>query len=308
MAAPLRAIGVFHAVARLASISKAAGELGVTPSAVSQQIQTLEVALGTTLIVKTGRRIKLTEVGERYFNAIAGSLEEVLEATERLRGYRAMTILTVRATPTFSTKWLLPRLANFIDAHPEIEVRIDGTSEPTDFSREDVDIEVRHGRGEWRGLFVEPVATESFLPVCAPSHAAAASLDPNALAQYRLIHSVKSQVQWPMWFSEAGVSAERGWRRLLFDRSHMAIDAAAAGMGIALEGTLMMGRELRDKTVICPVRAPPAIKRVTQWIVCPHDHLRHAKVRSFIDWLHVERDLWRRETDEAMRLLYPDSA
>src|SRR5690349_17253636 len=125
MGVPLRAIGVFHAVARAASISRAASELGVTPSAVSQQIHALEILLGTTLLVKAGRRIKLTEAGERFFEMIAEEVEHIVEATERIRGYHAVTVLTVRATPTLATKWLLPRLSSFVDTHPHFEVRLD---------------------------------------------------------------------------------------------------------------------------------------------------------------------------------------
>ena len=292
MLVPLRAIGVFHAVARLASISKAAAELGVTPSAVSQQIHALETALGSVLLVKSGRRIKLSEAGERYFEMVAGDIEHIAEATDRIRGYHSVTALTVRASPSLSTKWLLPRLASFADANPQLELRLDGTNEPTDFSREDVDIEIRHGEGHWPGLYVEGLAQERFLPVCAPDHARAASIPVASLTEHRLIHSVKSQVQWPAWLKSVGVRTDLRWRRLLFDRSHMAIDAAAAGMGIALESNLMMWRELRDGRLVCPVIDPPAVTLVTQWIVCPHDHLRHSKVRAFVDWVHKERDAW----------------
>jgi LysR family transcriptional regulator, glycine cleavage system transcriptional activator len=186
----------------------------------------------------------------------------------------------------------LPRLASFVDAYPRYEVRLDGTNEPTDFAREGVDVEIRHGEGKWPGLFVEGVAEEHFFPVCAPSYAAPASLRASDLIGHRLIHSVKSQVQWPAWFKAQGIKAERGWRRLLFDRSHMAIDAAAAGMGIALESNLMMWREWRDGTLICPLIDPPPVTLVTQWIVCPNDHLRHSKVRAFVDWVRKERDAW----------------
>ena len=72
----------------------------------------------------------------------------------------------------------------------------------------------------------------------------------------------------------------------------MAIDAAADGLGLALESTLMMWRELRDGTLVCPVRQPPAVALTTQWIVCPTDHLRRAKVRQFVDWLRDERQAW----------------
>lgn len=300
MSLPLRSIGIFHATARLGSVAKAAAELGVTPSAVSQQIHSLEALLGASLLVKVGRRIKLTEAGERYFNSIAGGLEQIVEATDRIRGYRAVTVLTIRATPTLSSKWLLPRLMSFVEAHPHIDVRLDGTSEPTDFAREDVDVEIRHGTGNWPGLFVEGIAEERFLPVCARGYAEPESIEAATLTKHRLIHSVKSQVQWPTWFKAVGVSTERRWRRVLFDRSHMAIDAASSGMGVALESDLMMWRELRDGVLVCPVISPPNLRLVTQWLVCPHEHLRHFKVKAFLDWIRVQRDAWAdsREIDQ----------
>ena len=290
MQLPTRAIWVFHAAAKAGSISRAAEELGVTPSAVSQQIQALETQLGLSLTNKVGRRIVLTEAGERYFATITDEIGRITEATSEIRGYRSVTALTVRATPTLSNKWLLPRLASFLDHHPHLEIRIDGTNEPTDFSRELVDVEIRHGDGRWPGLFVEAMAEEEFIPVCAPDLADAGSLAPGDLTAFRLIHSVKSQAQWSRWFALAGLAPSERWRRVLFDRSHMAIDAAANGMGIALESRMMMERELSSGKLICPVAAPPALRIVTQWIVCPRDHLRHKKVRQFLDWLRIERD------------------
>ena len=176
MQLPMRAICVFHAAAKAGSVSKAAAELNVTPSAVTQQIQLLEVQLGTSLMVKVGRRIALTEAGERYFTSIRDQVERITEATEQIRGFRSLMALNVRATPTLSNKWLLPRLASLIDLHPDLEVRLDGTNEPTDFDRESVDVEIRHGDGRWPGLFVEGLAEEEFWPVCAPSYASAGSL------------------------------------------------------------------------------------------------------------------------------------
>lgn len=289
---PLRAIAVFHAAARAGSVSRAAQELGVTPSAVSQQIAALEVHLGTSLMVRAGRRVMLTEAGERYFEMIAENIDRISEATRNVRGHSSSRSLIVRATPSLSAKWLLPRLGRFLDANPDLDLRIDATSEPTDFSRESIDIEIRHGEGNWPGLFVESIAEERFLPVCAPALCAPATLDPSDLPRYRLIHSVKSQVQWERWFAIAGVAAAATWRRVLFDRSHMAIDAAANGIGIALESDLMMWRELRDGILVCPLRHPPPASRATQWLVCPHDRLRRRRVRAFLDWVRAERDLW----------------
>ena len=110
---PLRAITVFHAAARAGSVSRSGPELGVTPSAVSQQIASLEVQLGTSLMVKTGRRVVLTEAGERYFEMIAENIDRIADATQNVRGYLSSKSLIVRATPSLSTKWLLPRLGRF---------------------------------------------------------------------------------------------------------------------------------------------------------------------------------------------------
>lgn len=289
MQLPLRAIYVFHAAAKAGSISKAAIELNVTPSAVSQQIQQLEVQLGTSLVVKAGRHIALTETGERYFTSIGEQMDQIATATDEIRGFRSVMTLNVRATPTLSHKWLLPRLASLIDACPDMEIRLDGTNEPTDFERESVDVEIRHGDGAWPGLYVEGFAEERFLPVCAPAYAAAESLTPNDLFGYRLIHSVKAQAQWPRWFAIAGATTGQRWKKVSFDRSHMAIEAAAGGLGIALESTLMMERELSEGVLVLPVRNAPEIRLTTQWIVCPRANLRKRKVRLFLDWLQRER-------------------
>lgn len=290
MQIPFRSIVVFHAVARAGSVSRAAEELRVTPSAVSQQIQALELHLGTALTLKIGRNITLTEAGERYFQMVGREIEHITDVTHHVRGFRSAMTLTVRAAPSVAAKWLLPRLHTFVDANPDIELRLDGTNETTDFGTENVDIQIRHGDGIWPGLFVESLGKERFFPLSAPTMQPAASLMAGALPEHRLIHSVKSQMQWPRWFAEAGVEPEQRWRRVLFDRSHTAIDAAVAGIGIALESELLAWRELRDGTLVCPVIDPPAIALATQWIVCPHSHLRHRKTRAFLDWVRRERD------------------
>ncbi len=292
MTIPFKAIGVFHIAAREGSITRAAVSLGVTPSAVSQQIHALEVHLGAALMTKVGRRIQLTEAGERYFETISGELERVTEATNRIRGYNAVTLLTVRTPPSLSTKWLLPLLPSFLDTYPELEVRIDASNEPTDFNRDGVDVEIRHGEGRWSGLFVEPLIEEHYRPLCAPTLISAGSIGADRLVNYRLIHSVKAQASWNHWLAAAGVELGVRWRRVLFDRSHMAVDAAVNGLGVALESDVTTWQEVRDGTLVCPVRNPPAVSIPTQWIVCPHDHLRHKKVRLFIDWVRAEREQW----------------
>jgi LysR family glycine cleavage system transcriptional activator len=293
MTLPLRAIAVFHSVARAGSVSRAAAALNVTPSAVTQQIQGLEAYLGTSLTSKAGRRVVLTESGERYYEMIGEEFERIAEATQFIRGHRSVATLTFRASPSLAAKWLLPRLPSFLADHSDIEVHLDGTTEATDFAREAVDLDIRHGDGRWPGLFVEGFAEERFLPMCAPDYCPAESLLPHEVLRYRLIHSVKSQVQWKEWFALAHAMHPVRWSRIMFDRTHMSVDAATRGLGIALESNLMMWQEISEGRLTCPVRQPPAVIRTTQWIVCPHERLRQRKIRVFLDWLRAARQSWR---------------
>jgi len=296
MIIPFRAISVFHAVAELGSITRAAASLSVTPSAISQQLHALELQLGVSLTVRSGRSVMLTEAGERYHQMIGGAVGQIGDATRAIRGQRSVTTLTIRSSPSFATKWLLPRLGSFLQAFPSLEVRVDGTSEQTNFLTENIDLDIRHGQGNWPGLFTEAVAQERFIPACTPALAAPESLDAGDLPAHRLIHSVKSQVQWPAWFAAAAHNPVKRWSRVLFDRTHMAIDAAVNGMGIALESDLMTWQELREGTLICPVRDPPKVVLATQWIVCPTGHLRQRKVTNFLDWLRAEVSAWHLDT------------
>lgn len=298
---PFRSIAVFYHVARTQSVTAASEYLHVTPSAVSQQLRSLEEQIGTTLIVRSGRTVRLTEAGERYFELIAEDIEHIIKVTDQLRGTQAPTRLTIRATPTIATKWLLPRLDDFLTRFPGLEVRIDGSNEPTDFSRERVDIEIRHGTGRWTGLNVQPLVSERFLPVCSPSLAEAGSLCAADIIDYRLIHSVKAQIQWRTWFNRAGIKDEGFLRNLYFDRSHMSVDAAALGMGIALESNLMMSEEVLCGRLVIPVRNPPAMEICTQWLVCPHQNLRLPHVRHFIDWISEAASQWHQEQSKLFR-------
>ena len=292
---PFRSISVFYHVAALNSVSAAAEHLNVTASAVSQQVRVLEEQLGMTLVAKVGRKVKLTEDGERYFDLISQHVEEIIRSTEIVRGNKTTTLLTIRATPTVSTKWILPRLPRFFEANPDIDLRLDGSNEPTDFNRDLVDVEIRHGAGRWPGLHVEELVEERFLPVCAPSLAREKSLNAADLLQHRLIHSVKAQVQWKSWFAHQGIANDVPMKRLYFDRSHMVVDAAVLGMGIALESNLMMEQELKDGRLVVAVAQPPAMRISTQWIVCPYTHLRRDRVQRFLEWIKREAQVWYNE-------------
>lgn len=293
---PFRAISVFYQVATLNSVAAAAEHLGVTPSAVTQQLRALEQQIGTSLVTKVGRKIRLTEAGERYFEMIAEQVEGIIASTLLIQGNKTSTLLTIRATPTISTKWLLPRLPAFLEDNPDIDIRLDGTNEPTDFARDLVDVEIRHGTGKWTGLHIEPLVEEQFVPVCGPELAGPASLGVEDMHRFRLIHSVKAQVQWNTLFQKAGLGVQGVMKRLYFDRSHMAVDAAVLGLGVALESTLMMERELKSGQLVVPLRDVPILRVTTQWLVCPHANLRRRRVKRFLDWVRDQAKDWQKTT------------
>lgn len=299
---PFRAIAVFYHVARLNSIVGAAAQLNVTPSAVSQQLKALEEQIGTTLITRRGRNVGLTEAGERYFEMISDKVEGIMRATDAMQGRQQQATLIIRATPTISSKWLLPRLTRFMERMPETNLRIDGSNEPVDFTRDNVDLEIRHGLGGWPGLYTEPLIDERFVPVCAPALAAAASLPGADVLRLPRIRSVKAQVQWQAWAEAQGLGTVTE-ARLSFDRSHMAIDAACLGYGVALESELMIEAELTAGRLVVPVAQTPLLQVATQWLVCPRSNLRRHRVIRLIEWLREEAAEWK-QTSPANNLEY----
>ncbi len=287
MTPPFRAINAFYATARSGSMLQAAEDLGVTPSAVSQQIQILEAHIGSRLFNRTGRRVVLNEAGERYFDMIRDEVERILGATQQMRGHNSYTMLNARIAPTFATKWVVPRLPAFIEANPDIELRLDATNEPPDFGRENIDLEVRHGAGGWRGLYVESLLEERMEVLCAPELAAPGSLEVSDLQSHCLLHSVKNVVQWSQWFDQQGVQLQKPMRRLLFDRAHNSIDMASSGVGIALESHLTAAREMDEGRLVRPLRSSVPMTQRSLWLVCPHSHLNRRKVQRFVEWLRA---------------------
>src|SRR5512134_2381718 len=148
----LNGIRAFEAAARHMSFAKAAEELGVTPAAVSQQIKTLEDYLGVALFKRTKRALFLTDTAQTILPAAREGFDLLASALARARASAARDRLVVSVTPSLAAKWLMPRLERFIAQHPQVDIRIDTNSRLVDFAREDVDLAVRYGAGDWPGL------------------------------------------------------------------------------------------------------------------------------------------------------------
>src|SRR3989454_5682728 len=157
---PLNALKAFEAAARHGSFTRAAEELCVTQGAVSHQVKALEAELGVKLFNRERQGLLITGAGKEYLAVVRDALDRIAVGTDRLMQRQSAGVLTVSTSPDFAAKWLVHRLARFSEAHPGIDLRISATMHHVDFAREDVDVAVRHGDGQWPGLDATRLCSE----------------------------------------------------------------------------------------------------------------------------------------------------
>lgn len=250
MKLPLSQIRAFEAAARNGSFRAAAAELYVSPSAISHAVQKLEEALGTSLFDRHGRSIRLNTTGSSLVRHVEAAFDEIRTGVE-LVSQRRPRLLRVHCAPSFAAKWLLPHLNNFLGRHPDIELRVASSAETVDLERDEFDIDIRYGSDPTRGVVSIPLAIETVMPLCSPRLAAAIAAPANLLS-LPLIQSEAKSVGWSDWFAANGVT-EAATFGLRFDRSFLAVAAAASGLGVALESDLLGAAELRSGVLVAPL-------------------------------------------------------
>jgi LysR family glycine cleavage system transcriptional activator len=292
---PLRALQAFEAAARLGSVTRAAAELGVTPSAISHQIAQLEDHVGVPLFHRTGRRVAVNDAGWAYLQQIESVFDRVEEATRRVLGSAGADVLTIHCQPSFAPAWLLPRLPDFLARHPRIDLRIRASPGHPDFAALEADAEIRFGTGEWPGLDALLVAADQVTPLIAPGLAARLepAFGPAALLGLPLIHSERQVIGWVDWAASQGITLRAAQLRgLRVDRGYLAIQAAAAGLGVALESTVFAERELKSGGLLAPLlpAAGGPVPRFGHYLVHPVAHAAFPKLAAFRRWLVEARD------------------
>jgi DNA-binding transcriptional LysR family regulator len=228
-----RALAALSLFATLGTLTEAAEQLGVTRSALSHRIAELEKHLGVALVRKTGRRIALTEDGERLLSSMGDALARLQAAVEPFRRDRGQIRLSTVAT--FASHWLIPRIAQFQARHPQIEVAIFTTTRAVDLKQEDIDCAIRHGRGGWKGLSSTLLFKETLMPVAAPE--VADRFLHRAKPDWRcapLIRARSRFMDWSIWQKHDGVLAKRRIKWLTVETRAQALDAAISGAGVAL--------------------------------------------------------------------------
>lgn len=282
---PLSALRAFEAAARLGSFSRAADEIAVTHGAVSHQMRSLERALGTTLFLRNGRHVALTTVGRHFAERVRAALQDLAEAAQFVRRSEGDRAVTVSMLPSFAARWLIPRLGRFMERHPAIAVNIHTSGTLVDFQRDDVDLAIRLGRGNWPELEAHKFLDEEFFLVVSPRfNRGRLPAHPSDLGKFQLMRA--RYEPWASWFRAAGVKLKEP-HSLIFTDSHLMLQAAVDGRGIALarssiaEADLRTGKLVRLFNVAVP--APGA-----SYLVWPKGKLS-PNAALFRDWLLEER-------------------
>jgi LysR family glycine cleavage system transcriptional activator len=281
----LNALKAFEAAARHVSFSRAADELCVTQGAVSHQVKALEGELGIKLFNRERQRLIITDAGRDYLSVVRDALDRIAMGTERLVQRQSSGMLTVSTSPDFAAKWLVHRLGHFAEAHPKIDLRVSATMHHIDFAREDVDLAVRHGDGDWPGLHVTRLCSEQLFAVCSPAIGARLKR-PKDVLKLPLLH-LDDRGPWTAWFEAAGIANSDVLHGLVLNRASMLIDAAIDGQGIALARTTLAAWDLIHKRLVRPFRVSLPLTK-SYWIVCPKATAELPKLVAFRDWLLVQ--------------------
>jgi LysR family glycine cleavage system transcriptional activator len=251
---PLTWLRAFEATARHLSMARAAAELGVTPSAVSQQVKHLEDLLKRRLFVRRAGTLQLSEIGLIMLPKLTAGFGLLHEALADALPARGRSALKVRAPTSFASQWLVHRLDSFRKAHPEITVQISGTGDPIETSQAGLDCEIRYGHGPWADIQAELFLHEEVFPVCSPKLLTGRHpvRRPEDIAGHDVLDVPGYREGWPEWLRAAGTRFDWNERRIVFDQSIMAIRAAIEGKGIALGRSALVARELETGRLAAP--------------------------------------------------------
>ncbi len=284
---PLSAVRVFEAAARHLNFTRAAEELAMTQAAVSYQIRMIEDRLGTALFVRTGRRVSLSPAGLRLAPQVSAAFDLLDEAFAKARQTEG-GVLTISAAPGVAAGWLGPRLARFQLAKPDIAVRLLASHELVNFARDDVDVGIRIGNGQWPGLRAIEMFPAEFTPMCSPSYLERVGpfTDPAQLLGTLRMNS--DDIWWRAWFGQVGVAIPDDFARTSIHVDSQVIEgmAALSGDGLAMLTPRFWPFELGTGRL---VQIFPHVGRGGSfWLVYPEHRHNAAKVKAFREWIMAE--------------------
>ncbi|MGH8174905.1 MAG: LysR substrate-binding domain-containing protein [Steroidobacter sp.] len=284
----LPAFGVFAAAARYQNFAHAAEELHLTASAVSHHVRRLEVALGVTLFQRHARGVVLTAAGRALADTANAALADLEATSASLRSHpRDLTQLRVTTLHSLTYCWLLPRLAKFTSAHPNVRLNVDTSIALTRFDDAGPDLGIRHGPGHWPGLTAYHLMDDALFPVASPTLSGASAVtSPEHIPRLPLVTDLAQQ-GWSDWFRAAGVRGVRLRELHTFSDSTDAMQAAVCGLGAALARTHIATPYLSNGQLI-RLPGPELKSRFSYYAVHPAHRRPNAAAAAFIAWLREE--------------------
>jgi LysR family transcriptional regulator, glycine cleavage system transcriptional activator len=283
---PLRALTAFEAAARLGSFRLAAGELGITRSAVSHQVKALEQRLGIQFFRRDARRAELTQAGHIYYPAIREAFDQIETQTRALRPTVNDNELTIQVYFTVALKWLIPRLHDFERRYPDMKVRLSTSYFDWDFDERHVDAGIILARNKSPQHFYRPLFRSLLTPVCAPElmKGPNAIKTPQDLKKHKLLYVYTAEEDWHLWFEAAGVKGLKLSDRLAVDSYILAQEAAVEGRGVAMTIGPFATEEIKTGRLVQPF--PLLVPHRHQWqFACNSEHRMKPKIKRFEDWL-----------------------
>jgi LysR family glycine cleavage system transcriptional activator len=292
---PFAALRTFESVARLRGFGRAAEELNVTQSAVSQHVKSLEEWLGRRLLTRGGGGAAPTPDGARLAASVADNFGQVADLCAELRDTNNTDLtISLSCLPGFAFNWLFPRLVNFDMAHPDYPVSIQTTAQLASFVHEDTDLAIRYGLGGYAGLHAEKLLSERIFPVCAPSLLTdGPPLKTHTdLARHTLLFDDIADIggsppTWDYWARETGKRLPTPARSRRFGQSNMVVQAAIRGFGVALGREPLVIDALTEGTLVRPF-PEMVLSQFSYWLVCPPGALKSRRIMAIRDWLHDE--------------------
>ena len=282
---PLNSLKCFEAAGRLLSFTGAARELSVTQAAISHQIKVIEEFLGFPLFVRYPRRLALTEQGKVLLPEVIEAFDRVSQAIGTLDKEQYSNLLSVRLAPSFAAKWLSPRLKYFWLQYPEIDLCLFHAHDAVDFEREEIDIAVTYGKGDWPNVVADKLLSLDFFPVCSPTfmHNDKPLTNIDNLRYYSLLHDANYEC-WQDWLKLAGVNGIATEKGTIIDDTNVLIQAAIDGQGIALGSSTFVEDHLESGKLIRPFETV-LVNEFSYYVVCPPAHLKNPAVLAFKEWL-----------------------
>ncbi|HEX7982536.1 MAG TPA: LysR substrate-binding domain-containing protein [Duganella sp.] len=283
------ALSAFESAARHQSFTKAADELALTQSAVCRQIGALEEFLGVKLFRRSRRGVLLTDAGATYSRQVTARLDEVERDTLDLMAKGGQGgVLELGVVPTFATKWLMPRLALFARAHPDITVNLSARTRPFLFDETRFDAAIHAGAAAWPGTEGVFLMRENLVAVCRPELIAPrTTIATSGWQKYTLLQQSTRPYGWRDWFASRGMQVDGDMAGPRYELYSMAAEAALQGMGVALIPRLLVEDELRRGALIQVARHDYLSDR-NYYLIYPEHNADNAALGVFRAWMEEQ--------------------